>query len=119
MKRRFFIIILILTTTLNLVSCSGDLDQVASESTVEDKISEQAGRLSRDDAEVLIYDRLTSEEQQTYTVDFVKEEQSFYYIRVYDSQQNVKKKFTVNAQNEEIEQIELRMKRFTPATASL
>ncbi len=92
---------------LGLVSCSGNRqDQVASESTVEDKISEQEGRLSRDDAEVLIYDRLTSEQQRTYTVDFVKEEQSFYYIRVYDGQQHVIKKFTVNSETEEVKQVD-------------
>ena len=107
MNRYFFLIILILFTVLGLVSCSGNrLNQVASKSTVEDKISEQEGRLSRDDAEVLLYERLTSEEQKTYTVDFVKEEQSFYYIRVYDSQQNVKKKFTVNSQTEEVKQMD-------------
>jgi len=107
MYRHFFQIIFHLFAVLGLVSCSGErLNQVVSKSTVEDKISEQEGWLSRDDAEVLIYERLTSEERKTYTVDFVKEEQSFYYIKVYDSQQNVKKKFTVNSQTEEVEQMD-------------
>jgi hypothetical protein len=107
LNRHFFLIILILFTMLGLVSCSGDrLNQVGSESTVEDKIFEQEGRLSRDDAEVLIYERLTSEEQQTYTVDFVKEEQSLFYIRVYDVQQHVIKRFTVNSETEEVKQVD-------------
>ncbi|MYL61803.1 hypothetical protein GLW07_00400 [Bacillus hwajinpoensis] len=107
MNRHFFLIILILFAVLGLVSCSSDrINQVVSKSTVEDKISEQEGRLSRDDAEVLIYEQLTSEEQKTYTVDFVKEEQSFYYIRVYDGQQHVIKKFTVNSETEEVKQVD-------------
>ena len=101
MKRHFFYVTFILFTVLLLVSCSNDLNVP----TGEDHTTEQEGRLSRDDAEVLIYHQLTSEEQQIYTVDFVKEEQSFYYIRVYDSQQNVKKTFTVNSLTEEVEQM--------------
>ena len=101
MNRHFIQIILLLFAVLGLFSCSGVLGDI----TVEDNMAEQEGRLSRDDAEVLVYHQLTSEEQQTYTVDFVKEEQSLYYIRVYDGQQNVKKEFTVNSLNKEVEEL--------------
>ncbi|WP_273832244.1 hypothetical protein [Guptibacillus sedimenti] len=102
MKRHFFPVIFILFTVLLLVSCSDDLNVP----TVEDNTAEQEGRLSRDDAEVLIYHQLTSEEQQTYTVDYVKEAQSLYYIKVYDRQQKVIKTFTVNSQTEEVNQMD-------------
>ncbi|WP_165997775.1 hypothetical protein [Bacillus sp. Cs-700] len=102
MYRHFFQITFLLFAVLGLVSCSAHLDVL----TVEDNMAETEGRLSRDDAEVLIYERLTSEEQRTYTVDFVKEEQSFYYIRVHDGQHHVIKKFTVNSETEEVKQVD-------------
>ncbi len=111
MKRHFLLISIIAITAYGLVSCSSnqDLNQEASDLTVEDNVSEQKSQLSRDDAEVLIYHLLTIEEQQKYTVDFVKEEQSLYYIRVYENDQGqiqVKRKYTVNSHTKEIKQIE-------------
>jgi hypothetical protein len=76
---------------------------------VSDKIAEEQGILSKDDAEVLIYHELSDENKQTYTVDFVKEEGTKYYIKVYETvngQIEVKKKYTVDLHTEEIEQVQ-------------
>jgi hypothetical protein len=72
--------------------------------------SDNAGDiLSRDDAEVLVYNELSEEDKQIYTIDFYKEEGTKYYIRLYEEvngEINVREKYTVDFHTEELKRID-------------
>ncbi|MCM3667888.1 hypothetical protein M3181_02590 [Mesobacillus maritimus] len=100
-------LIIILVSCGNQTSVTEEDVEIGSEATVEDKYAEEKGILSKDDAEFLVYNELNDDEKQKYTVDFVKEEGTKYFIRVYETvngEIKVKKKFTVDYHTKEIRQ---------------
>ena len=111
MKRSSSFGIVMATLLFGLVSCAGNVSEKKVESgvTVSDEIAEKNGTLSKDNAEVMIFNKLSDEEKQKYTVDFIKEEGTKYYIRVYDHSSGkvkVKKIYSIDFHTKEIEQIE-------------
>ncbi|WRP06331.1 hypothetical protein U9J35_21165 [Rossellomorea aquimaris] len=100
MKKFIGLLILIFLITGCLTGCS-DSDGTPSD--------EAGDILSRDDAEVLVYNELSEEDKQTYTIDFYKEEGTKYYIRVYEEvngEINVRENYTVDFHTEEIKRID-------------
>lgn len=73
--------------------------------TKSDKIAEELGILSEDDAEELVYNQLTHEEKQKLTVDYLRTEDTLYVIRTYkvvDGEIVEKDLFTVDYHSEEV-----------------
>ncbi|PLT27593.1 hypothetical protein [Peribacillus deserti] len=98
----------------SIIGCSNatleNKEKTGSDVTLDDKIAEEKGILSKDDAdaEVLVYNELSAEEKQSLTIDFFKEEGTKYFIRVYEpvnGEVKVKKKYTVDFNTEEIQLI--------------
>jgi hypothetical protein len=96
----------------SIFGCSTDAASNKEESgsgyTLSDKNAEANGILSQDDAEVLIYNQLHSEEKEHLHIDYLKEDGTKYVIRVYediDGTEKVKKIYTVDFRTEEVEQI--------------
>ncbi|PAV29145.1 hypothetical protein CIL05_12140 [Virgibacillus profundi] len=92
-----------------LIGCSNEPEKTESDVTFSDKNAEEKGVLSKDDAEVLVYNELSAEEKQNLTIDFIKEEGTKYFIRVYETvngEMKVKKKYTVDFYTEEIKLID-------------
>ena len=115
LKKKFIFLIGAIFLVTILVSCANKTSvtdeevEIGSKATVDDKYAGEKGILSKDDAEVFVYNELIDEEKQKYTVDFVKQEGTKYFIRVYetiDGEIKVKKKFTVDYNTEEIQQIQ-------------
>ena len=101
--------VIILVSCANKTSVTEEDVEIGSKATFDDKFAEEKGILSKDDAEVFVYHELSNEEKQKYTVDFVKQEGTKYFIRVYETingEIKVKKKFTVDYNTEEIQQIQ-------------
>lgn len=96
----------------SLIACSNESlnkDEIDSDDTLSDKIAEEKGILSPDDAEVLVYNQLSDDEQQRYKIDYLKKEGTRYFIRVYEKtngQIKVKKKYAVDFNTEEIQQLQ-------------
>ncbi|OZM58217.1 hypothetical protein CIB95_01190 [Lottiidibacillus patelloidae] len=91
-----------------LVICISMFSIVGCGSATIDDTDNQQEKLSKDDAEVLIYQQLSSEEQNEYTIDFTEEKDNKYYIRVYkmvDGNIEVKSEYTVNYLTQEVEKI--------------
>ncbi|MDQ0483893.1 hypothetical protein [Guptibacillus hwajinpoensis] len=90
-----------------LASCSSNQpnnDHV----TISDQRAKEKQILSEDDAEVLVYNELTEEEQERYTVDYMKEEGTAYLIRIYEAvngEIKVRAYYTVDFQTEKVEKI--------------
>ncbi|MCA0985684.1 hypothetical protein [Guptibacillus algicola] len=110
MKKSISFGVLLTTLMFGLVSCAGNNleKKVESRETVSDEIAEKNGDLSKDDAEEMIFNKLTFEEKQKYTVDFIREEGTKYYIRVYDNSSGeikVKKIYTIDYHTKEIKKI--------------
>ncbi|MFJ6411265.1 hypothetical protein ACIQLG_00540 [Terribacillus saccharophilus] len=97
----------------SLFGCSNDelsnKENTGSDVTLSDKIAEEKGVLSKDDAEVLVYNQLSSKEKKKLTIDYMKEEGTKYFLRVYenvDGTIKVKKEYTVDFNTEEVKQIQ-------------
>lgn len=110
MKKSLSFGIVIATLIVGSVGCAGNDSQkkVVSGETVSDEIAKKNGTLSKDDAEEMIFNKLSDEEKQKYTVDFIREEGTKYYIRVYDNNSGeikVKKIYIIDFYTNEIEQI--------------
>lgn len=102
MKRAKLLIAFVLVS-LFFVGCSD------SSPTEDDAAASLKGILSKDDAEVLIYERLNENEREKYTIDYVKTDNSKYYIRTYemvDGEIKEKHQFTVDINTEKVEEIE-------------
>ena len=98
--------------TTNLFACSNassnNNGEIESDNTLSDQIAEEKNILSRDDAEVLVYNQLNDEEKKKLTIDYYKEEGTKYFIRVYETvngNENVIKKYTVDFNTEEVQQM--------------
>ena len=76
---------------------------------MDDEMAAERDVLSRDDAEVLVYNELSEEDKKRYTVDFYKESGTTYYIRIYEEDQgdmDVKARYTVDIHTKEVKRIE-------------
>ncbi|WP_371018986.1 hypothetical protein [Pseudalkalibacillus sp. JSM 102089] len=100
--KKYILLITVLVFVI-LPGCSGE--------TKSDLEASEKGILSKDDAEVLIYDTLSKDEKEKYTVDYVKEEGTNYYIRVYEGTEGdikVKAKYKVDYKTKEIKKINVK-----------
>ena len=99
-------------TTILLACSNGSTTnngEIESGYTLDDRIAEEKNILSKDDAEVLVYNQLNDEEKKKLTIDYYKKEGTKYFIRVYETvngNEKVIKKYTVDFNTEEVQQIQ-------------
>jgi hypothetical protein len=73
--------------------------------TVSEHSEEGKGLVSKDEAEVMVYNILTEEEKEQFIIDYYKEEKTKYYIQVYkqvNGEMKEKRVYTVDYHTKEI-----------------
>jgi hypothetical protein len=98
--KKFYLFLLILSFSIITIACSGK--------TLSDIEEEKEGILSQDEAEVMIWDTLSKEEKEKYTVDYEKESGTKYYLRIYetvDGEIKVRARYTIDFNTKEIKKI--------------
>ncbi|ALC91675.1 hypothetical protein AM500_19215 [Bacillus sp. FJAT-18017] len=97
--KKFYLFLLILSFSIITIACSGK--------TQSDIEAEKEGILSRDEAEVMIWDTLSKEEKEKYTVDYEKESGTKYYLRIYgvDGEIKVRSRYTIDFNTKEINKL--------------
>jgi len=103
--KKFYSLLFLLIVAVVISGCSGKLSSGIEESEIQ---AEKKGILSKDEAEVLIWNTLSSEEKKKYTIDYEKELGTKYYIRVYENingEIKVRGRFTVDYNTKEIKKI--------------
>lgn len=112
LKRNFFCVFGMAFFIIILIGCSNETlnnsDKSESDVTYSDKTAKEQRILSKDDAEALIYNKLSDEEKINLTVDYLKEEGTKYFIYVYGTinGKKVEKNYTVDFNTEKIQQLE-------------
>lgn len=112
LKRNFLCVFGMAFFIIILIGCSNETlnnsDKSESDVTYSDKTAKEQRILSKDDAEALIYNKLSDEEKINLTVDYLKEEGTKYFIYVYGTinGKKVEKNYTVDFNTEKIQQLE-------------
>jgi len=103
--KKYYSLLFLLIVAMVISGCSGKSSSGMGESEIQ---AEKKEILSKDEAEVLIWNTLSSEEKEKYTIDYEKELGKKYYIRVYekiDGEIKVRGRFTVDYNTKEIKKI--------------
>ncbi|KMM39304.1 hypothetical protein [Guptibacillus hwajinpoensis] len=107
MRKTFLFLVGVFLLISQLASCSSNQPNSDHE-TISDGVAKEKQILSEDDAEVLVYNELTDEEQERFTVDYMKEEGTTYLIRIHEAvngEIKVRAYYTVDFQTEKVEMI--------------